>query len=79
MIVVKNTQAKQAAVLEKDIKEHLQSFKYNNQNSKFAQHATETGHEFGKRNDIMPTEFFGKKRKTPRYHRKILHLSRHQK
>jgi hypothetical protein len=39
----------------------MQSFKYNNQNSKFAQHAIETGHEFGKRNDVMSIEFLGKK------------------
>jgi hypothetical protein len=39
--------------LQKRCKEHLQSFKYNNQNSKFVQHAIETGHEFGKRNYVM--------------------------
>jgi hypothetical protein len=44
----------------KRYKEHLQSFKYNNQNSKFPQHAIETDHEFGKRNDNV-NQFFGKK------------------
>jgi hypothetical protein len=45
----------------KRYKEHLPSFKYNKQNSKFAQHAIETGHEFGKRNAIVPIKFLGKK------------------
>jgi hypothetical protein len=45
----------------KRYKEHLQYFKYNNENSKFAQTAIETGHEFGKRNYIMSIKFLGKK------------------
>jgi hypothetical protein len=46
---------------EKRYKEHLQSYKYNTQNSKFAQHATETGHEFGERKYGMSIQFLGKK------------------
>jgi hypothetical protein len=48
---------------EKRFKEHLQAFKYNPQNSKFAQHVTESGHSFGKKTDILQIKFIGKKSK----------------
>jgi hypothetical protein len=48
---------------EKRYKEHLQLFKYNTQNSKFAQHIIELGPEFGKKSDIMTIKFLGKKGK----------------
>jgi hypothetical protein len=48
---------------DKRYKEHLQSYKYNPQNSKFAQHTVESKHRFGKKTDIMTIKFFGKKGK----------------
>jgi hypothetical protein len=45
---------------EKRYKEHLQSYKYNTQNSIFAQHTIELGHEFREKNDI---KFLGRKGK----------------
>jgi hypothetical protein len=48
---------------EKRFKEHLQAYKYNPQNSKFAQHATESGHTFGKKTDILTIKVIGKKSK----------------
>jgi hypothetical protein len=48
---------------EKRYKEHLQAYKYNPQNSKFAQHVTESGHRFGKKPNILKIKFIGKKGK----------------
>jgi hypothetical protein len=48
---------------DKRYEEHLQSYKYNPQNSKLAQHTVESKYRFGKKTDIMTIKFFGKKGK----------------
>jgi hypothetical protein len=50
-------------IFNKRYKEHLPSYKYNPQNSTFAQHIIESKHRFGKKVDIMTIKFFGKKGK----------------
>jgi hypothetical protein len=46
---------------EKRFKEHFLSFRNNNYNSKFSQHLLETGHAFGKIDDMMESLYYVKK------------------
>jgi hypothetical protein len=45
------------------LKEHLQAYKYNPLNSKFAQHSIEYDHPYGNKTDIMTIKFIGRKSK----------------
>jgi hypothetical protein len=49
----KEIQGQTGCSFEKRCKEHFISFKNSNYNSKFSQHLLETGHAFGKIDDIM--------------------------
>jgi hypothetical protein len=56
--------------------EHKRSFRYNNHNSKYAQHLTEHGHTFGSIHNIMQVLQVQKKRYSPQYNRKVSYPQR---
>lgn len=59
--MLKNIYQTNRPYFRKRYKEHLQSFKHGNYNSKFAQHLLDNGHSFRDIQDIMTPLYYSKK------------------